>query len=109
MTCCKAFLGVCFPYLGAFIDHKCGSEYWINFLFCFCCGPVAILHYFAINEVDLLTNLLSLSMPPFAVYLMRKDYGSVVINIILCSLFFFPGVIHAYFIALTEHSKVNPV
>ena len=107
MSCMKAFLGVCFPYLGVFIDKKCDSEYWINFLFCVCCGPISILHFFAINDVDLMTNLLSLCCPPFAVYLMRRDYASVIINIILCCLFFAPGIIHSYYIALAEKAKVQ--
>ena len=103
----KAFLGVCFPYIGVFLDRKCDSEYWINFLFCCLCGPVAILHFFALNDVDLLTNLLCLMMPPFAVYLMKKDYGSVVVNLLLCMLFYLPGVIHAYYISITEKARVQ--
>ena len=106
MSCLKACLGVIIPCLSVFLDRKCDQEYWINCVFCLC-GPVAILHHFSINEVDLLTNLLCLGCPPFAVYLMRKDYASVCINIILCCLFYFPGIIHAYYIALAEKAKVQ--
>ena len=107
MSCMKAFLGVCFPYIGVFLDKKCDSEYWINFLFCLCCGPVSILHFFALNDVDLLTNLLCLMMPPFAAYLMKKDYGTVMVNLLLCFFGYIPGIIHAYYIALTEKAKVQ--
>ena len=106
MSCLKSCLGVMIPCLSVFLDRKCDQEYWINCVLCFC-GPAAILHHFAINEVDLLTNLLCLWCPPFAVYLMKKEYAPVCINIILCCLFFFPGLIHAYYIALAEKAKVQ--
>ena len=106
MTCLKAVLGVIWPWLSVFIDRKCDHEYWINCVLTLL-GPAAILHHFAINDVDLLTNLLCLCCPPFAVYLMRKDYASVCLNIVLMCLFFFPGIIHAYYIALAEKAKVQ--
>ena len=105
MSCMKACLGVLFPYIGVFIEKKCDQEYWINCVFSCCCG-VAILHYFSLNEVDLITSLMCLIFPPFAAYLIRKDYCTVMLNIFLCMLLMFPGMIHAYYLALEEKAKV---
>ena len=106
MSCIKACLGVMMSCLSVFLDRKCDQEFWINLCFCIFACPLGILHHFAINDVDLLTNLLCLMCPPFAVYLMKRDCASVVINFVLCMLFFFPGIIHAYHIALSEKAKV---
>ena len=107
MSCIKACLGVCISCLSVFLDRKCDQEFWINLCFCLTCPFIGILHHFAINDVDLLTNLLCLFCPPFAVYLMKRDCGSVVINVVLCILFFLPACIHAYYIALSEKAKVH--
>ena len=39
--------------------------------------------------------ILALFIPPLAVYVKTKNTKSTVINIILCCLFWLPGVIHA--------------
>ena len=106
MSCIKACLGVCLSCVSVFIDRKCDQEFWINCCLCFFLCPLGILHHFAINDVDLLTNLLCLMASPFAVYLMKRDCASVVINVVLLFLGFLPAVIHAYYIALAEKAKV---
>ena len=106
MSCIKACLGVVMSCLGVFLDQKCNQEFWINCCLCFFCCPMGILHHFALNQVDLLTNLLCLWCAPFAVYLMKRDCGSVFLNVVLLCLGYFPGIIHAYYIALSEKAKV---
>lgn len=50
------------------------------------------------NKVVLI--ILSLFIPPLAVYLKTKDVTTTVINLVLCLLFFIPGVIHALYVSL---------
>ena len=107
MSCLKACLGVCFSCISVFLDRKCDQEFWTNCCLCFFCPVAGILHHFALNDVDLLTNLLCLLCSPFAVYLMKRDCASVAINVLLLCFCWFPGIIHAYYIALSEKAKVH--
>lgn len=43
--------------------------------------------------------ILAIFLPPVAVFLATRDWIQVIVNIVLCCLFVFPGVIHAlYFV-----------
>jgi len=44
--------------------------------------------------------ILSLFIPPLAVFLKTKSAKDTIINIVLCILFWIPGVIHALWISL---------
>ena len=47
---------------------------------------------------QLLLVILAIILPPLAVFLKRGAGKDLVINIILCLIFFFPGLIHALWI-----------
>lgn len=49
------------------------------------------------NKVVLI--VLALLLPPVAVFLKEGVGKALLINIILCLLFFFPGVVHALWVA----------
>jgi len=44
--------------------------------------------------------LLSLFLPPLAVYLKTNSAKHTIINILLCILFYIPGVLHALYLVL---------
>lgn len=44
--------------------------------------------------------ILSLFIPPLAVYLKTKSAKDTIINVVLCILFWIPGVIHALWVSL---------
>jgi uncharacterized membrane protein YqaE (UPF0057 family) len=44
--------------------------------------------------------ILSLLLPPVAVFLKKGAGKDLVINIVLCLLMFFPGVVHALWVTL---------
>lgn len=44
--------------------------------------------------------ILSLLLPPVAVFLKKGAGKDLVINIVLCLLMFFPGVVHALWVSL---------
>jgi len=44
--------------------------------------------------------ILAIFIPPLAVYLKSKDVTKTVINLVLCLLFFIPGLIHALYVVL---------
>lgn len=50
------------------------------------------------NKIVLI--ILSLIIPPLAVYLKTNDVKTTLINLVLCILFFVPGVIHALWTVL---------
>lgn len=50
------------------------------------------------NKIVLI--ILSLLLPPLAVFLKKGAGKDLVINIILCLVFFFPGVVHALWVTL---------
>ncbi len=50
------------------------------------------------NKVVLI--ILAILLPPLAVYLKTKSPKDTVINVILCLLFWLPGVIHALYLIL---------
>lgn len=54
---------------------------------------------------DLQTNtllmvIIAILLPPLAVFLKRGLGGAFLINLILCLLFFLPGLIHALYVVL---------
>lgn len=44
--------------------------------------------------------ILAILLPPLAVYLKTKSAKDTIINIILCFLFWIPGVLHALYLVL---------
>jgi uncharacterized membrane protein YqaE (UPF0057 family) len=50
------------------------------------------------NKVVLI--ILCILLPPLAVYLKTKSVKDTIINVILCLLFWLPGVIHALYLCL---------
>lgn len=48
----------------------------------------------------ILLVILAILLPPLAVYLKSKSAKQTVINIILCLLFWLPGVLHALWVVL---------
>ena len=50
------------------------------------------------NKVVLI--ILAILLPPLAVYLKTKSAKDTIINVILCLLFWLPGVIHALYLVL---------
>jgi uncharacterized membrane protein YqaE (UPF0057 family) len=44
--------------------------------------------------------ILSIFLPPLAVYLASKSVGHTVLNIALCFLFWIPAVLHALYLSL---------
>ncbi len=44
--------------------------------------------------------ILALLLPPVAVFLKKGAGKDLLINIVLCLLFFFPGVVHALWVSL---------
>jgi uncharacterized membrane protein YqaE (UPF0057 family) len=50
------------------------------------------------NKVVLI--ILAILLPPLAVYLKTKSAKDTIINVILCLLFWVPGVIHALYLIL---------
>ncbi len=49
----------------------------------------------------LLLVILAILLPPLAVYLKTQSATTTVINIVLCILFWIPGLIHALYVVLT--------
>lgn len=50
--------------------------------------------------MKILLVILCFILPPLAVFLATKNVTSTIINIILCFLFFIPGLIHALYLVL---------
>ena len=48
----------------------------------------------------ILLIILSLFIPPLAVFLKTKSANDTIINVVLCVLFWLPGVIHALWVTL---------
>ena len=46
----------------------------------------------------LVTILLAIFLPPIAVFLKKGVGKDLIINIILCLIFFFPGMVHALWV-----------
>ena len=55
-----------------------------------------------LNSMLVLLIILAILLPPVAVYLKAGAGKDLVINIILCLLFYIPGVIHALWIVLKK-------
>ncbi len=49
----------------------------------------------------LILIILAILLPPLAVYLKSKSAKSTILNLILCFLFWIPGVLHALYVVLT--------
>lgn len=49
----------------------------------------------------LILILLAIFLPPLAVYLKTKSGKDVIINIILCLIFWIPAVLHALYVVLS--------
>lgn len=54
------------------------------------------------DHVKILLIILSILLPPLAVFLKAGAGKDLVINIILCILFWLPGVIHALWVVLKK-------
>ncbi|NJB83818.1 YqaE/Pmp3 family membrane protein [Wenyingzhuangia aestuarii] len=50
----------------------------------------------------LLLIVLSILLPPLAVYLKRGTDKQLIINIVLCFVFFFPAIIHSLWVVTQE-------
>ena len=50
------------------------------------------------NKVVLI--ILAILLPPLAVYLKTKSAKDTIINLVLCCLFWIPGVLHALYLIL---------
>ena len=50
------------------------------------------------NKVVLV--ILAILLPPLAVYLKTKSAKDTIINVILCFIFWFPGLLHALWLVL---------
>jgi len=50
------------------------------------------------NKVVLI--ILAILLPPLAVYLKTKSAKDTIINIVLCILFWIPGILHALYLIL---------
>ncbi|MEZ5759372.1 MAG: YqaE/Pmp3 family membrane protein [Emcibacteraceae bacterium] len=50
--------------------------------------------------------LLCIFLPPVAVFIMRGFSGALFLNIILVLLFFFPAVVHALWLALSDKKSI---
>jgi uncharacterized membrane protein YqaE (UPF0057 family) len=48
----------------------------------------------------ILLIILAILLPPLAVYLATKSAKQTILNLILCFLFWIPGVIHALWVSL---------
>ncbi|MBL4762665.1 MAG: YqaE/Pmp3 family membrane protein [Gammaproteobacteria bacterium] len=48
----------------------------------------------------ILLIILAIFLPPISVFLQKKIGQDLIINIVLCLLFFIPGVLHALWITL---------
>lgn len=46
--------------------------------------------------------ILAIFLPPLAVFLSTRDWLQVIVNIVLCCVFVFPGIIHALFFVLRK-------
>lgn len=46
--------------------------------------------------------LLAIFLPPVAVFLKTRDWLHTIINLVLCFVYVFPGVIHALFFVLRK-------
>ncbi|MCL4171088.1 UNVERIFIED_CONTAM: hypothetical protein GTU68_015438 [Idotea baltica] len=55
--------------------------------------------------MNILHVILSIFLPPLAVYLDGQDSKNIVINIILCFLGFLPAILHALFFTVFKKMK----
>jgi uncharacterized membrane protein YqaE (UPF0057 family) len=54
------------------------------------------------NPMKILLVILCFLLPPLAVYLASKDVKATLINLVLCFLFYVPGLIHALWVVLKK-------
>lgn len=52
--------------------------------------------------MKILLVILCFILPPLAVYLASKDVKATLINLVLCFLFYLPGLIHALWVVLKK-------
>ena len=52
--------------------------------------------------LKILLIILCLLLPPLAVYLASKNVKATLINVVLCFLFWLPGLIHALYVVMTK-------
>ncbi|OAP58713.1 hypothetical protein AYL99_07803 [Fonsecaea erecta] len=60
--------------------------------------PTSIMSRLALSASDVLLYVLALFLPPVAVLLKTGFGGDFIINILLCLLWWFPGIIHAWWV-----------
>lgn len=48
----------------------------------------------------LLLVIIAILLPPLAVWLKSKSLGSTILNLVLCVIFWLPGLLHALYVVL---------
>lgn len=49
----------------------------------------------------LLLVIIAIVLPPLAVYLKSRSLGQTILNIVLCIIFWLPGLLHALWVVLS--------
>ena len=97
----SAILGVIIPPLEVFRKHKCGAEFWIDLVLWLLLLLVGGIFYcFHLKKVDIVHNILSILLPPIAVYLKTKDCVSTIITLVLMFFGWFPAIIASYYFCM---------
>ena len=103
-----SILAVLLPPLAVAMEKGMDQSFLINLLltiFTFYIG--GIIHAFHCFGVPLCQNLLCLFFPPFGVFLEHGCGVKFWINLLLTLIGYFPGVVHAYYLALLKSGKVD--
>lgn len=58
-----------------------------------------------ISNQKCISIIVAIYIPPLAVYMTQGATNQVWINVLLCFLFYLPGVIHALYIVLSDERK----
>ncbi len=96
-----ALLGVLLPPVAVGVVKGINDDFIINLVLTFVLPLVGgIIHAFHVFGVPILTNLLSLLLPPVSVLATRGLGADFLLNILLTLLADLPGIVHAYAIAL---------
>ena len=98
----NAILGIIIPPLCLFLNKGCVTDTIINLiLWLLLFGLGGILHCFYVLQVECVTNILCFFIPPLGLWYKSKRCGKEeIICLILCLLFWLPGMIYAYYIVL---------
>ena len=105
--CVLAILGVLVPPLAVFLQKGANFDFWINLVLSILLLWIGgIIHAFHLFGVTLCTNILSVFLPPLAVYLEYGLRAEFWLSLILTLCFWIPGVIYSYFVAMRRSNKV---